>query len=128
MLAHLLSTISPRKDVCSSVIDDPHSLQSPSAYSTDPSPEQTIADSELVTPPFPNGYLDASIVSPDVAEVNGVPLSKCRPHPLGETEDKALTDSIKGLYYLWKAGRKEEPDEKDKSVFLRIAQAAIAYE
>lgn len=126
MLAHLLTTISPRKDVHASIIDDPHSSQSPSAYSTDPSPEQTIADSELVTPPLPNGYLDG-VVSPDVVEINKVPLSKCRPHPLGEAEDKALTDSIRGLYYLWKAGRKE-PDEKDRSVFLRIVQAAIAYE
>lgn len=122
ILAHLLSTISPGKDVCSSVIDDPYPLQSPSAYSTDPSPEQTVADSELVTPPFP------SVVFPEVVEVNGVPLSKCRLHPLDEAEDKALTDSIKGLYYLWKVGRKEGLDTKDKSVFLRIVQAAIAYE
>lgn len=107
-------------------MDDP--LRSPSAYSIDVSPEQTITDSELVTPPLPNGYLEASVVSPDVVEVNEVPLSKCRPRPFGEAEDKALTDSIKGLYCLWKAGRKEEPDEKDKCVFLRIVQAAIGCE
>ncbi|KAG8219832.1 hypothetical protein J3R82DRAFT_808 [Butyriboletus roseoflavus] len=87
MLAHLLSTISPREDVYTSVTDDPYSSRSPSAYSTDPSPEQTIADSELVTPPFSNGYLDA-VVSPDTVEVNGVSLSK-RPHPRGRKEGRA---------------------------------------
>ncbi|KAF8560377.1 hypothetical protein OG21DRAFT_1480196 [Imleria badia] len=126
MLAHLLSMISPRKETSPSVLDDPDSLQSPSVYITDPSPEQTTADSELVTPPLPNGYLDASIVSPVAFKLNGVPSSKYRLRP--QTEDTALTDSIKGLYYLWKAGRKGEPDEKDKGVFLRIVQAAIAYE
>lgn len=126
MLAHLLSTISPRKENCSHVLDDPYSLQSPSTYNTDPPGEQTTADFELVTPPLLSGYLDASIVSPVAVQLNGVPLSKCRSRP--QAEDKALTDSIKGLYYLWKAGKKGEPDEKDKSVFLRIVQAAIAYE
>ena len=126
MLAHLLSTISPRKENYSPVLDVPYSLQSPSAYSTDPSAEQTMADSELVTPSLPNEYLDASIVSPVAVRLNGVPLSKCHSRP--QAEDKALTDSIKGLYYLWKAGRKEEPGDKDRSGFLRIVQAAIAYE
>ena len=125
MLAHLLSMISPRKETTPSIHDNPYSLQSPSVY-TDPSPERTATDSELITPPLSNGYLDASIVSPVAFKLNGVPSSKCR--SLSQPEDTALTDSIKGLYYLWKAGRKGEPDEKDKSVFLRIVQAAIAYE
>lgn len=126
MLTHLLSTISPRKDIHSP--DDPYPLQSPSRSGIDPSLEQTAADSELVTPPLPDGYLDATVVSPVVVKVNGVPLSKCRPHPLNETGDKALTESIKGLYYLWKSGRKGEPGEKDRTVFLDIVQEAVAYE
>ncbi|KAG6381195.1 hypothetical protein JVT61DRAFT_5598 [Boletus reticuloceps] len=121
LLAHLLSTVSPRKETYS-----PYSARSSSPYDTDPSPEQTTADSQLVIPPLLNGYLDASIVSPVALKLNGVSLSECRSHP--EAEDAALTDSIKGLYYLWKAGRKGEADEKDTSVFLRIVQAAIAYE
>ncbi|KAF8445962.1 hypothetical protein L210DRAFT_3642271 [Boletus edulis BED1] len=121
LLAHLLSTVSPRKETYS-----PYSVRSPSPYSMDPSPEQTTADSELVIPPLPNGYLDASIVSPVALKLNGVSLSECHSHP--EAEDAALTDSIKGLYYLWKVGRKGEADEKDRSVFLRIVQAAIAHE
>lgn len=80
----------------------------------------------MVTPPFPDGYLDASIISPVALKLNGVPLSKCLSRP--QREDTALADSIRGLYYLWKAGRKGEPDEKDQSVFLRIVQAAIAHE
>ncbi|KAH0838320.1 hypothetical protein J3R83DRAFT_6598 [Lanmaoa asiatica] len=126
MLAHLLNTISPRKDTCSPVPDDPYSLQSPSAYSIDPSPEQTLADSELVTPPLPDRHADAAVVSPVAVKVNGVPPPKCRPRPRGEAEDRALTDSIKGLYYLWRVGRKGESEEKDRNVFLRIIQAAIA--
>lgn len=124
MLANLLSTISPRKDIH---FGDPYSSQSPSAPSTDPSPEQTTADSELLTPPFPDEYLDVAVVSPVAVEVNGVP-SKRHPCPLYETEDKALTESIKGLYYLWKSGRKCEPDARDKTVFLQIVQEAVAYE
>jgi len=100
-------------------------MRSPSLYNTD-FLEQTTADSELATPPLPNGYLDASIVSPVAFKLNGVSLSECR--SLSDAEDAALTDSIKGLYYLWKAGRKGEADEKDRTVFLRIVQAAIAYE
>jgi len=129
MLAHLLSTISPRKEISSSVLDDSYSLRSPSAYGTDPSAEETstAANSELVTPPLPNGYLDASFVSPVAVKLNGVPLLKSRSRP-DQAEDMALTDSIKGLYYLWKAARKGEPDETERSVFLEIVRAAIAHE
>ncbi|KAI9572945.1 hypothetical protein HD554DRAFT_2202761 [Boletus coccyginus] len=128
MLAHLLSSISPRKEI-SSVLDDPYSLRSPSAYNTDPSADETstATDSELVTPPLPNGCLDASFVSPVAVKLNGVPLLKSRSRP-DQAEDMALTDSIKGLYYLWKAAKKGEPDETERSVFLEIVRAAIAHE
>lgn len=128
MLAHLLSTISPRKDNNSPALDDPDPLQSPSAYSTDHSPEQTTADSELITPPLPDDYQDTAVVFPVADKVNGAPFSKCRPRLLRETEDKALTESIRGLYYLWKSGRKGEPGEQDRNLFLRIVQEAVAYE
>ncbi|KAG9314381.1 hypothetical protein JVU11DRAFT_5178 [Chiua virens] len=95
---------------------------------TDLSSEQTTADSELVTPPLTTGYLDASIISPIAIKIDDAPLSKYHSRHLHETEDKALTDSIKGLYYLWKSGRKGELDIKDRSVFLQIVQAAIPHE
>ena len=125
-LAHLLSSILPRNDVCSLAPDDPHSSQSPSAGSTDPSPE-TLADSELVTHPLmPDEYTDAGIVSPVAVKANGIPPSKYKPPPL-ELRDKALTRSIKGLYSLWRSGRKEELD-KDRDVFLQIVREAVAHE
>lgn len=128
MLAHLLSSISPRKEI-SSVLDDPYSLRSPSTYNTDPSADETstATDSELVTPPLPNGYPDASFVSPVAVKLNGVPLLKSRSRP-DQAEDMALTNSIQGLYYLWKATRKGEPDETERSAFLEIVRAAIAHE
>ncbi|KIJ21721.1 hypothetical protein PAXINDRAFT_63855 [Paxillus involutus ATCC 200175] len=42
--------------------------------------------------------------------------------------DRALTDSIKGLYYLWKAGRRKQANDKGSDTFLRIVQAAITQE
>jgi len=128
VLSHLLSSISPRKDTSSPDFDDLSFGRSPSTYSLDPLSAQTAADSELVTPPLLNGYTDVTVTSPVAVKTNGVPLPNFHSYPPDEAEDKALTDSIKGLYHLWKAGRKGEPDVKDRIGFLQIVQAAISYD
>ncbi|KAG2044816.1 hypothetical protein BDR03DRAFT_937294 [Suillus americanus] len=44
---------------------------------------------------------------------------------LAVEEDKAVTESIKGIYYLWKARKLNQPDEESSDTFLRIVQAAV---
>ncbi|KAF9229316.1 hypothetical protein BS17DRAFT_722937 [Gyrodon lividus] len=129
-LAHLLSIISPRSDVYPPVSDEPHSAEPPSVFSSEgPSPDMTVADSDLPTPSSPNGDQVAMVVSPVAVKLNGVPLSDGRSHAVvDDKEDRALTDSIKGLYYLWKAGGRKEANDKGSDAFLRIVQAAITQE
>jgi hypothetical protein len=40
-------------------------------------------------------------------------------------EDKAVTESIKGIYYLWKARKFNQADEESSDAFQRIVRAAI---
>ncbi|KIJ68419.1 hypothetical protein HYDPIDRAFT_173149 [Hydnomerulius pinastri MD-312] len=121
-LTHLLSIISPRNDIYSPISDEAPSEEPPSAFTPDtPSPDMTAADSDLPTPSSANGD--------QLASLNGVPFVNGRSDAVidGE-EDKALTDSIKGLYYLWKTGGRKEVDGKGSDAFLRIVQAAIPQE
>ncbi|KIK94828.1 hypothetical protein PAXRUDRAFT_142024 [Paxillus rubicundulus Ve08.2h10] len=127
-LAHLLSIISPRSDAYP-VSDEPHPTELSSTVSPEiSSPEMTVADSVLLTPPPPNGEQIATLVSPVAVKLNGFPLSNARHAIVDDTEDRALTDSIKGLYYLWKAGRRKQANDKASDMFLRIVQAAITQE
>ncbi|KAF8843943.1 hypothetical protein BDN67DRAFT_944151 [Paxillus ammoniavirescens] len=128
-LAHLLSIISPRSDVYPPVSDEPHSTEPSSAFSPEiSSPGMTVADSVLSTPPSSNEDQVAMFVSPVAVKLNGVPLSNARHTVVDDKEDRALTDSIKGLYYLWKAGRRKQANDKGSDAFLRIVQAAITQE
>ncbi|KAF9241354.1 hypothetical protein BU15DRAFT_60976 [Melanogaster broomeanus] len=94
-----------------------------------PSPDLTVADSDLLTPPSSNGDHVAMVVSPLAGSLSGVPLSNSGPHTvIDDEENRALMDSIKGLYYLWKVGKRKEGDEKGSDAFLRIVQAAVSHE
>jgi hypothetical protein len=88
----------------------------------------TVADSVLLTPPSSDGDQVAMLVSPVTVKLNGVPLSSARHAIVDDKEDRALTDSIKGLYYLWKVGRRKQANDKGSDTFLRIVQAAITQE
>jgi hypothetical protein len=109
----------------SPVSDEP--LSSSSGFS--PSPDFTVADSDLLTPPSSNEDQVAMVVSPVAIKLSRAPLSdRSSSTVVDDEENRALTDSIKGLYYLWKVGRRKEGDEKGSDAFLRIVQAAVSHE
>jgi len=125
-LAHLLNDISPRKDIHSPTSNEP-----PSTFDPDtPSPLSTVDNSDLVTPVSANLGQYAHVIPPVKVELNGMPFSNLQ-YPgidddeVGVEEDKALTESIKGIYCLWKARKWKQADEESSNAFLRIVRAAI---
>ncbi|KAH7915786.1 hypothetical protein BJ138DRAFT_1176241 [Hygrophoropsis aurantiaca] len=123
-LTHLLNFISPRKDVYSPSLDEP-----PSAFTSDtPSPFSTVDD--LATPLSADGDQIAHVVSPVAVKLNGISFSDVQRRQTRTTcatdgsMDQALTDSMRGIYQLWKANQQESGDQR--ASFLRIVQAAIA--
>ncbi|KAH7883617.1 hypothetical protein F5I97DRAFT_1813788 [Phlebopus sp. FC_14] len=125
-LTHLLNIISPRKDLYSPRSDEPRSAVTPNTLST----HVTTDDSDLPTPVSADGDQLAHVVSPVHVKLNGVPFEMRHPHTalVAVEEDRALTDSIKGLYYLWKAGSRKDVSGKGSEAFLRIVRAAIPQE
>ncbi|KAH7931002.1 hypothetical protein BV22DRAFT_1053633 [Leucogyrophana mollusca] len=115
-LTHLLNFISPRRDVYSPSLDEPAS-----AFTSDtPSPFSTVDNSDLVTPLSADGGQIAQVVSPVAVKLNGVPYLTI------DNADNALSDTIKGIYHLWKAGRRKlSSDEEESTSFLRIVREAI---
>lgn len=131
-LAHLLNIISPRKGTYTPTSNEP-----PSAFDRDtPSPLSTLDDSDLVTPASGNPGQDAHVASSVKVNLNDLSYSNGR-HAGNEQgdedgdqfaveEDKAVTESIKGIYYLWRARKWNQPDEESSDAFLRIVRAAVA--
>lgn len=123
-LTHLLKIISPRKETYT-----PTSDEGPSAFDCDtPSPLSTVDNSDLVTPISTNLGQYAHVVPPVKVKLNDTLFSVGRDRhsdddEAGVEEDKAVTESIKGIYYLWRARRQAEEDSSD--AFLRIVRAAI---
>lgn len=115
----------------------PTSNEPPSAFDRDtPSPLSTLDDSDLVTPASGNPGQDAHVASSVKVNLNDLSYSNGR-HAGNEQgdedgdqfaveEDKAVTESIKGIYYLWRARKWNQPDEESSDAFLRIVRAAVA--
>ncbi|KIK43535.1 hypothetical protein CY34DRAFT_23487 [Suillus luteus UH-Slu-Lm8-n1] len=130
-LAHLLNIISPRKDIHTPTSNGPSST-----FDRDtPSPLSTLDNSDLETPASGNPGQYAHVAQPVKVTLNDMSYSN-GPHAgnghadeedaeFAVEEDKAVTESIKGIYYLWKARKFNQPDEESSDAFQRIVRAAI---
>ncbi|KAG2350391.1 hypothetical protein BDR05DRAFT_954490 [Suillus weaverae] len=128
-LAHLLNFISPRKDTHTHT-----SNERSSTFDRDTSsPLSTLDNSDLETPASGNPGQYAHVSQPVKVTLNDMSYSNGRhagnadeeDDKFAVEEDKAVTESIKGIYYLWKARKLNQPDEESSDTFLRIVQAAV---
>ncbi|OJA18724.1 hypothetical protein AZE42_01268 [Rhizopogon vesiculosus] len=128
-LTNLLKIISPRKDTHPPTSDEP-----PSAFDRDtPSPLSTVDNSDLVTPVSANMGQYAHVIPPVKVKLNDTLFSNGQHarngHGDGDEavveEDKALTESIKGIYCLWKARKWKQADKESSDTFLHIVRTAI---
>lgn len=125
-LTSLLKIISPRKDTYTPTSDDP-----PPSLAFDRDTPSPVDNSDLVTPISGNLGQYAHVVPSVKVKSNGAPFSEgCHAEndvddvdEAGIEEDKALTESIKGIYCLWKA--RKQADKESSDAFLRIVRAAI---
>ncbi|KAG1864172.1 hypothetical protein DFJ58DRAFT_867794 [Suillus subalutaceus] len=130
-LAHLLNIISPRKDIHTPTSNEPSS----SIARDTPSPLSTLDNSDLETPASGNPGQYAHVAQPVKVTLNDMSYSNGRHAGNGHAndedeefaveEDKAVTESIKGIYYLWKARKLNQPDEGSSDAFLRIVREAL---
>ncbi|KAG1870062.1 hypothetical protein F4604DRAFT_1926842 [Suillus subluteus] len=131
VLAHLLNIISPRKDIHTPTSNEPSS----SIARDTPSPLSTLDHSDLETPASGNPGQYAHVAQPVKVTLNDMSYSNGRHAGNGHAndedeefaveEDKAVTESIKGIYYLWKARKLNQPDEGSSDAFLRIVREAV---
>jgi hypothetical protein len=98
-----------------------------------PSPLSTVDNSDLVTPVSANLGQYAHVVPSVKVKSDGILFSdgcyaedECSDvDEVGVEEDKALTESIKGIYHLWKARKYRQADKGSSATFLRIVRAAV---
>lgn len=96
-----------------------------------PSPLSTLDNSDLETPA--SGNPGQCVAQPVKVTLNDMSYSNRRHVGNGHEEDdefsveedKAVTESIKGIYYLWKARKLNQPDEESSGTFLRIVREAV---
>lgn len=129
-LTNLLKIISPRKDTFAPMSDEPP----PSlAFDHDtPSPLSTVDNSDLVTP-VSGDLARYALIPPVEVRSNDFSLSDGRHtgNRCGDDaeasveEDKAFSESIKGIYHLWKARKWKQAEGQSGDAFLRIVRAAI---
>ncbi|KAG2072680.1 hypothetical protein BDR04DRAFT_1012982 [Suillus decipiens] len=130
-LAHLLDIISPRKDIHTHTSNEPSSTFERGT----PSPLSTLDNSDLETPASGNPGQYARVAQPVKVTLNDMSYSNRRHVGNGHAdeeddefsveEDKAVIESIKGIYYLWKARKLNQPDEESSDTFLRIVREAV---
>lgn len=117
-------------------IHTPTSNGSSSTFDHDtPSPLSTLDNSDLETPASGNPGQYAHVAQPVKVTLNDMSYSNGRHAGNGHAdeeddefaveEDKAVTESIKGIYYLWKARKFNQQDEESSDAFQRIVRAAI---
>ncbi|KAG1825966.1 uncharacterized protein BJ212DRAFT_1510633 [Suillus subaureus] len=117
-------------------IHTPTSNEPSSTFARDtPSPLSTLDNSDLETPASGNPGQYAHLAQPVKVTLNDMSYSNGRHAGNGHAneeddefaveEDKAVTESIKGIYYLWKARKSNQPDEESSDVFLRIVREAV---
>jgi len=138
-LTHLLNFISPRNDEYSPATTDPESTV---ITSDAPSPRIPCGQDMLTPSSADYGQL-AHVVSPVAVKINGIPLDHARerktPREAGMRSggmkdspgDTAVCSSIRGIYCLWKAGKRKQAngttsDSADEDEFLTLVRAAIA--
>ncbi|TCD71504.1 hypothetical protein EIP91_008885 [Steccherinum ochraceum] len=127
-LARLLADISPRHSpaIVSQTDEEEQEALSPPFDSSG-------SEEQLETPPLTNGLGltedGETIVSPATNSVVEVEGSLDGENDEGVDFDEAewaLRDSIRGLYALWKAGRRKDSRENERDAFLRIVDEAVA--
>lgn len=116
-------------------IHTPTSNEPPSAFDRDTPSPSTLDNSDLVTPASGNPGQYAHVAQSVKVTLNDMSYSNGQHVGNGHgdedddefaiEEDKAVTESIKGIYYLWKARKSNQLDEESSDAFLRIVQAAV---
>lgn len=117
-------------------IHTPTSNEPSSSFTRDTSsPLSTLDNSDLETPASGKPGQYAHVAQPVKVTLNDMSYSNGRHAGNGHAneeddefaveEDKAVTESIKGIYYLWKARKLNQPDEENSDAFLRIVRETV---